>query len=82
MTGHTAECAEDSVPGRGHGKKASSDRGLLMLKLRNCIARKEAVTACANSELMHGGWQQDWSRLMQDADRRAYAVIKQLEEEL
>ncbi len=52
---------------------------LLLLKLRNCIADKEHITANANRENHLGGWQHDWNKQMAAVDLEITALIKEIE---
>jgi len=51
---------------------------LLILQLRNAIADKEWVIACANMETARGGWTCDWHEGIQKADASVQYAIEQI----
>lgn len=58
----------------------TSQRELLLLKLRNAIANKEWATACANMETSRAGqWTCDWYQGVRDAESELQEIISQLE---
>lgn len=53
---------------------------IVMLKLRNEIAKKEALTACANNDLAtYGQWQCDWAEGFSETDKKIKELILELE---
>ncbi len=57
----------------------SQELEFALLKLRNKIADKEFVIACANMETSREGWTCDWNNGMSNADKEVLASIDEVE---